>query len=125
MQGSIEALRESLEKLGNEEVSVKVVHDSVGGISETDVMLASASNSVIVGFNVRPTTGARDAAKKENIEFGIHYPRPVHKQKAYKDLNVNELINSETCSNEIISLPLFPKMKKEEIEKVISFLNQF
>ena len=66
-----------------------------------------------------------EEAKKENIEFGIHYPRPVHKQKAYKDLNVNELVNSETCSNEIISLPIFPKMKKEEIEKVISFLNQF
>ena len=72
MQGSIEALRESLGKLGNEEVSVKVVHDSVGGISETDVMLASASNSVIVGFNVRPTTGARDAAKKENIDIRLH-----------------------------------------------------
>jgi len=72
MQGSIEALRESLGKLGNEEVSVKVVHDSVGGISETDVMLASASNSVIVGFNVRPTSGARDAAKKENIDIRLH-----------------------------------------------------
>lgn len=72
MQGSIEALRESLGKLGNEEVSVKVVHDSVGGISETDVMLATASNSVIVGFNVRPTSGARDAAKKENIDIRLH-----------------------------------------------------
>lgn len=71
-QGSIEALRESLAKLGNEEVSVKVVHDSVGGISETDVMLATASNSVVIGFNVRPTTGARDAAKRENVDVRLH-----------------------------------------------------
>ena len=66
-----------------------------------------------------------EEGKKENIEFGIHYPRPVHKQKAYKDLNVKELVNSETNSKQIVSLPIFPKMKKEEIEKVISFLNQF
>ncbi|MED5579751.1 MAG: translation initiation factor IF-2 [Nitrospinota bacterium] len=71
-QGSIEALRESLAKLGNEEVSVRVVHESVGGISETDVMLASASSSVVVGFNVRPTSGARDAAKKENIDIRLY-----------------------------------------------------
>ena len=63
--------------------------------------------------------------KKENIEFGIHYPRPVHKQKAYRDLNVKELVNSETQAKEIVSLPIFPKMKKDEMEKVVSFLDKF
>lgn len=66
-----------------------------------------------------------EAGKKENIEFGIHYPRPVHKQKAYRDLNVKELVNSETQAKEIVSLPIFPKMKKGEMEKVVSFLDKF
>ena len=66
-----------------------------------------------------------EEGKKYNIEFGIHYPKPVHKQKAYAHLNVSKLINSEKYSDELISLPIFPKMKSSEMQKVVSFLNSF
>ncbi|MDE0333298.1 MAG: translation initiation factor IF-2, partial [Nitrospinae bacterium] len=72
VQGSIEALKESLGKLGNEEVGVKVLHSAVGGITETDVMLAAASTAVIVGFNVRPTPGAREVAKQEKVDIRLY-----------------------------------------------------
>ncbi len=72
VQGSIEALKESLGKLGNDEVSVKVLHSAVGGVTETDVMLAAASSAVIVGFNVRPTPGATEAAKREKVEIRLY-----------------------------------------------------
>ena len=66
-----------------------------------------------------------DEGKKHNIEFGIHYPRPVHRQKAYSDLKVKKLVNSEKQANELLSLPMFPMMKKNEMQKVVSFLNNF
>lgn len=72
VQGSIEALKESLGKLGNEEVGVKVLHSAVGGITETDVMLAAASAAVIVGFNVRPTPGANEVAKHEKVDIRLY-----------------------------------------------------
>ena len=72
VQGSIEALKESLGKLGNEEVGVKVLHSAVGGITETDVMLAAASSAVIVGFNVRPTPGATEVAKREKVDIRLY-----------------------------------------------------
>ncbi len=72
VQGSIEALRESLMKLGNEEVGVRILHGSVGGITETDVMLAAASSAVVVGFNVRPTPGATDTAKQEKVDIRLY-----------------------------------------------------
>ncbi len=66
--GSAEAVRASLEKLTNEEVKVKVIHSAVGGITESDVMLASSSNAIIVGFNVRPDKNASDKAERENVD---------------------------------------------------------
>ncbi|MEE9239820.1 MAG: translation initiation factor IF-2, partial [bacterium] len=72
VQGSIEALRDSLVKLGNEEVGVKILHSSAGGITESDVMLAAASSAVIVGFNVRPTGGAGDTAKREKVDIRLY-----------------------------------------------------
>ena len=70
VQGSLEALKESLKKLSTDEVKVHVVHAGVGGINESDVMLASASKAVIIGFNVRPDAQARKAAEKERGGFG-------------------------------------------------------
>lgn len=72
VQGSIEALKESLGKLGNDEVGVNVLHSAVGGITETDVMLAAASAAVIVGFNVRPTPGATEVAKREKVDVRLY-----------------------------------------------------
>ena len=65
VDGSVEALSDSLLKLSTEEVQVNVIHKSVGAISESDIMLASASNAIIVGFNVRPTMQARRIAERE------------------------------------------------------------
>ena len=69
VDGSAEAVRASLQKLTNEEVKVRVIHSAVGGITEGDVMLAAASNAIIVGFNVRPDKGAMDSADRQNVEI--------------------------------------------------------
>ena len=67
--GSAEAVKASLVKLSNEEVKVSVIHSAVGGITEGDVMLASASNAIIVGFNVRPDRGALDSAERQKVDI--------------------------------------------------------
>ena len=72
VQGSVEAVTQSLEKLTNEEVRVKVIHGAVGAVSESDVMLASASNAIIVGFNVRPMPGAADAAARDGVDIRLY-----------------------------------------------------
>lgn len=72
VQGSIEALRQSLEKISTDEVRVRIIHTGVGGIRETDVNLASASNAIIIGFNVRPDNNAKKLAEKENIEINTY-----------------------------------------------------
>ena len=69
VDGSAEAVRASLQKISNEEVKVRVIHSAVGGITEGDVMLAAASNAIIVGFNVRPDKGAMDSADRQNVEI--------------------------------------------------------
>ena len=72
VQGSAEAVKTSLEKLSNEEVRVRVIHAGVGAINESDVMLASTSNAVIVGFNVRPDNAARDSAERSKVELRMY-----------------------------------------------------
>ena len=72
MQGSAEAVRSSLEKLSNEEVRVRVIHSGVGAINESDVMLASTSGAIIVGFNVRPDNAARDSAARSGVEIRMY-----------------------------------------------------
>lgn len=69
VQGSAEAVKASLEKLSNDEVKVRVIHSAVGGIKESDVMLADASNAIIVGFNVRPDKGATDSAEQKKVDI--------------------------------------------------------
>ena len=72
VQGSVEALKESLEKLSNDEVRVKILHASTGGIKESDVTLASVSNAIIIGFNVRPENVAEMQAKKEKVDMRLY-----------------------------------------------------
>jgi translation initiation factor IF-2 len=72
VDGSIEALSDSLIKLSTEELKVNVIHKAVGQITETDVMLATASNAVIIGFQVRPSVGVRKIAEKEEIEIRLY-----------------------------------------------------
>jgi translation initiation factor IF-2 len=72
VQGSAEAIKQSLEQLSNDEVRVKVIHSGVGAISESDVMLASTSSAIIVGFNVRPDNAARDSAVRANVDIRMY-----------------------------------------------------
>ena len=72
VQGSVEAVRQSLEKLTNEEVRVHVIHGAVGAVNENDVMLANASNAIIVGFNVRPDPVAEENAKRDGVDMRLY-----------------------------------------------------
>ena len=72
VQGSVEAVKASLEKLTNEEVRVRVIHGAVGAINESDVMLAATSNAIIVGFNVRPEPAARDSAARSGVDIRLY-----------------------------------------------------
>ena len=72
VQGSVEAVRQSLTKLSNEEVVVKVIHGGVGAINESDVTLASASNAIIIGFNVRPDATAKSVAEREKVDIRLY-----------------------------------------------------
>ena len=72
VQGSVEAVKQSLVKLSNDEVAVKVIHGGVGAITESDVNLAAASNAIIIGFNVRPEPAAKDAATTEKVDLRLY-----------------------------------------------------
>ena len=72
VQGSVEAVKQSLEKLSNDEVVVKVIHGGVGAINESDVILASASNAIIIGFNVRPDPAAKQTADHEGVDVRLY-----------------------------------------------------
>ncbi|MBQ9123611.1 MAG: translation initiation factor IF-2, partial [Lachnospiraceae bacterium] len=72
VQGSVEAVKQSLMKLSNEEVVVKCIHGGVGAINESDVVLASASNAIIIGFNVRPDATAKETAEREGVDVRLY-----------------------------------------------------
>ena len=72
VQGSVEAVRQSLERLSNEEVRVRIIHGGVGAITENDVMLAITSGAIIIGFNVRPENNARDMASREEVDVRLY-----------------------------------------------------
>ena len=89
VQGSVEAVKQSLVKLSNDEVKVAVIHAAVGAISETDVMLADSSNSVIIGFNVRPDSNAKAIAERQHIDIKLYkiiYEAIEDVQKAMKGM---------------------------------------
>ena len=104
VDGSVEALADSLLKLSTEQVQVNVIHKSVGAISESDIMLASASNAVIVGFNVRPTAQARKMAENEKIDirlYSIIYQAIEEIQAAIEGMLAPEIEEVVTCNLEI------------------------
>ena len=72
VQGSVEAVRSSLEKLSNDEVRIRTIHGGVGAITESDVMLASASNAIIIGFNVRPEASAKNVAEDQKVDIRLY-----------------------------------------------------
>ena len=71
-RGSVEAVKQSLEKLSNEEVRIRIIHGGVGAITESDVMLATASNAIIIGFNVRPEPSAKAFADEEKVDVRLY-----------------------------------------------------
>ncbi len=104
VDGSVEALSDSLLKLSTQEVQVNVIHKSVGAISESDIMLASASNAVIVGFNVRPTLQARRLAEREEIDirlYSIIYTAIEEIKSAIEGMLAPEIEEVVTCNIEI------------------------
>jgi translation initiation factor IF-2 len=72
VQGSAEVLADSLAKLSDERTKVKIIHSAVGAINESDVLLATASNAIIIGFNVRPDRNAADVAEREKVDIRLH-----------------------------------------------------
>ena len=89
VQGSVEAVKQSLTKLSNEEVIVKVIHGGVGAINESDVSLAATSNAIIIGFNVRPDTTAKQLAEQEGVDLRLYkviYQAIEDMEKAMKGL---------------------------------------
>ncbi len=104
VQGSVEAVKQSLEKLSNEEVRVKVIHGGVGAISESDVMLASASNALIVGFNVRPDPVAKANAEHDGVDIRLYrviYDAIEEIESAMKGMLAPKFRESDTARVEV------------------------
>uniref|UniRef100_UPI004026BD3E translation initiation factor IF-2 n=1 Tax=Coprococcus sp. TaxID=2049024 RepID=UPI004026BD3E len=72
VQGSVEAVKQSLLKLSNDEVAVKCIHSGVGAINESDIILASASNAIVIGFNIRPDARAKETAETEGVDVRLY-----------------------------------------------------
>jgi len=115
VDGSIEALTDSLMKLSNEEVSVAVIHKAVGGISESDVLLATASQAIIIGFHVRPTVQARELAKKDEIDirlYDIIYDAVGDVKAALEGMLDPEISEEQAATIEVREVFKVPKMGK-------------
>ncbi|MCL2818347.1 MAG: translation initiation factor IF-2 [Actinomycetia bacterium] len=113
VMGSIEALRDALEKMDQSEVRINIIHSAVGGITENDVQLATASNAVIIGFNVRPNPAAKSLADSESVDMRMY--RVIY--QAIEDINAArvgmlapEFIEEDTAHIEVRELFKVPKM---------------
>ena len=115
VDGSIEALTDSLVKLSNKEVSVSFIHKAVGGISESDVLLATASQAIIIGFHVRPTVQARQLAKKDEIDirlYDIIYAVVEDVKAALEGLLDPEISEEQAATIEVREVFKVPKIGK-------------
>jgi len=104
VQGSVQAVKQSLEKLSNEEVAVRVIHGGAGAINESDVMLATASNAIIIGFNVRPVLGAKSLAERESVDvrtYRVIYDAIEDIKDAMHGMLEPEFVEEETGKAEI------------------------
>lgn len=113
VQGSIEALRDALDKMDQSEVRIEVIHAAVGGITETDVQLAAASDAIIIGFNVRPNPGAKAMATEEKVDMRMYrviYQAIEEINAARVGLLAPEFVEEDTARVEVRSLFKVPKM---------------
>ncbi len=104
VQGSVEAVKQSLEKISNEEVKVRVIHGGVGAISESDVMLANASNAIIVGFNVRPDPVAKENAERDGVDirtYRVIYEAIEEIEDAMKGMLAPKFVETDTARVEV------------------------
>ncbi|WP_101772997.1 translation initiation factor IF-2 [Peptostreptococcus faecalis] len=104
VQGSVQAVKQSLEKLSTDEVQVQVIHGGVGAITESDVMLASASNAIIIGFNVRPVSGSEQVAEKESVDvrtYTVIYKAIEDVKAAMSGLLDPEYVDEDTGKVEV------------------------
>ena len=100
VQGSVEAVKQSLVKLSNEEVVVKVIHGGVGAINESDVILASASNAIIIGFNVRPDPVAKATADREDVSAAMKgMLDPVFEEKVIGHAEIRQIFKASGVGN--------------------------
>ena len=99
VQGSVEAVRQSIEKLTNEEVSVRVIHGGVGAITESDIMLASASNAIVIGFNVRPSTGANTLVEREKVDMRTY--RSIYESIEVSETAMKGMLDPEYVEEEL------------------------
>ena len=111
--GSVEAIKGMFEKIGTSEVKIKLVHSAVGGINESDVLLASTAKGLIVGFNVRPDSGAQAMAKRENIEiktYSIVYEMMDELKKAMSGLLSPDIVEKQLGRAEVRNTFSVPKI---------------
>lgn len=104
VDGSIEALSDSLEKLTTEQIQVRIIHKAVGQISESDVLLAAASGAIVVGFQVRPSSNARKLAEKEEVDirlYSIIYDAINEVRDAMEGMLAPEIKEEITCNVEV------------------------
>ena len=113
VQGSIEALKDALDKMDQSEVRINIIHSAVGGVTETDVTLATASNAIIIGFNVRPTVKAKQMADREEVEiktYKIIYQAIEDINAARVGLLAPEIVEKDTGMAEIRETFKVPKL---------------
>ena len=135
VQGSVEALQESLYKQSLEEVQIKIIHTGVGAVSEWDVMLASASNAIIIGFNVRPTANARKVAELEGVDIRLYriiyeaiediqravkgMLKPIMKEVIQGQAEVRQLFKASKLGNIAGSYVIEGKISRNALVRVI------
>ncbi len=113
VQGSIEALKDALDKMDQSEVRINIIHSAVGGVTETDVTLATASNAIIIGFNVRPTVKAKQMAVREEVEiktYKIIYQAIEDINAARVGLLAPEIVEKDTGMAEVRETFKVPKL---------------
>ncbi|MFC1855107.1 translation initiation factor IF-2 [Thermodesulfobacteriota bacterium] len=116
VQGSCQALREALHKVSMDEIKIKVIHESVGGITESDIMLAAASNAIVIGFNVRPQVKASALAEKEKVDvrlYSVIYDLVHDIQQALRGLLApitREAVTGHAEVREVFSVPKIGKI---------------
>lgn len=113
MDGSVEALSDALSKLSNDEVRVQVIHKAVGAISESDILLAAASDAIVLGFHVRPSSAARKLAEAESVEiklYSIIYDAIENVRKGLEGLLSPEIKESVVGSVEVRQIFKVPKI---------------